>query len=319
MNYDVSPLVASLTARTGRMATVEDYARVHAWEQQAKNTEAYYAEKDRKSAVEYAAYEVEYRYLHQDYAFDPDEKVRDHHRGRWRSCDVLLRRYEQQFAGTPTHAKMREAAHKMDVKMRERRAHEDQMVNKRQKEADDRERVLAGLIAEKMRDMPGATREEALAAIADDRRQKKAEELAEWKRRAAEAEEACIRAQERDRAARRAAGPPTLRQRAAAYEAGWDDFNNKVAAYKRSLHEEAAAERARLDPEGVRAENASYEYFERRRSMLYEHERRLEEATLAHRPGSDLGWLDAMRADYDERCDRLEREHVQSLRGGCCG
>lgn len=322
MSYNVDALVASYAAKTDTMPTMEAYSRFWQWEQRAKIMEAEQAEKDRKSAVDYAKYEVEYRYRHQDNAFHPDKAVREKYLGEWRSFHLCLLRYEEQFAGTPTFDKMREAAHAMDVKMRADRARSDKWADERRKAAADRERVLAGLIAEKMRDMPGATREEVLDAIADDRRQKWADDEAAMCKRYADAEEHYRRAREqrdREEAARRAAGPPTLRQRAAAYEADWADHDAKVAAYKRSLHEEAQADWRRNNPEEARAADESHSYFEERRALREDYERRRDEATLAHIPGSGTGWVEEMAIEYEAKCERLEREHVQRLRGGCCG
>lgn len=322
MSYDVNSLIASYTAKTGKMPTAEDYSRFYEWEQKAKIAEARQAETDRKSAIEFATYEVEMRYRHQDNAFHPDKKVREKYREEWRVYHMSLAYYEKKFAGTPVFDEMREAAHKMDVKMRASRAQSDKWADEQRKAAADRERVLAGLIAEKMHDMPGATREEVLAAIADDRRQKWADDEEERRRRCAEAEEHYRLAQEkhdRDQAARRAAGPPTLRQRAAAYEAGLDDIDAKVAAYKRSLHEEAQADWRRHNPEEARAADESHSYFETLRALRDDYERRREEATLAHIPGSGTGWVEEMAIEYEAKCERLEREHVQRLRGGCCG
>lgn len=322
MNYNVDALVASYKAKTGTMPAMEAYSRFWEWEQRAKIMEAEQAEQDRKSAVDYAKYEVEYRYRHQDNAFHPDKAVREKYLGEWRAFHLLLLRYEEQFAGTPTFDKMREAAHAMDVKMRADRARSDKWADEQRKAAADRERVLAGLIAEKMRDMPGATREEVLDAIADDRRQKWADDEAAMCKRYADAEEHYRRAREqrdREEAARRAAGPPTLRQRAAAYEADWADHDAKVKAYAQSLLADARAERARRDPESAQREAEIHDYFESQRTLREDYERRRDEATLAHIPGSGTGWLDAMTDEYEAKRDRLEREHVQRRSGGCCG
>lgn len=322
MSYDVSALVASYTAKTGKMPTAEDYSRFWAWEQQAKIADARQAEEDRKRAIEYATYEVEHRYRHQDNAFHPDAKVREKYREEWHVYHMCLAYYEKKFAGTPVFDEMREAARKMDAKMRADRAQSDKWADDRRKAAADRERVLAGLIAEKMVDMPGATREEVLDAIADDRRQKWADDEAAMCKRYADAEEHYRRAREqrdREEAARRAAGPPTLRQRAAAYEAGLNNIDAKVAAYKRSLHEEAQADWRRNNPEEARAADESHSYFEERRALREDYERRRDEATLAHIPGSGTGWVEEMAIEYEAKCERLEREHVQRRSGGCCG
>lgn len=322
MSYDVSALVASFTAKTGKQPTVEDYARFWEWEQKSKIADARQAAEDRARAIDHARYEVEHRYRHQDNAFHPDAKVRDSYHGAWRAYHISLDFYEKKFAGTPVFDEMREAAREMDAKMRADRAQSDKWADDRRKAAADRERVLAGLIAEKMVDMPGATREEALAAIADDRRQKWADDEEAWRKRRAEAEEHYRLAQEkhdREAAARRAAGPPTLRQRAAAYEAGLNNIDAKVAAYKRSLHEEAQADWRRNNPEEARAADESHSYFEERRALREDYERRRDEATLAHIPGSGTGWVEEMAIEYEAKCERLERAHVQRLRGGCCG